>query len=121
MTRAVPSPPSASPSGASPRERRRADIAARLLDGLESLLTRHRALLVEPDISALHAELIAAEVAHELELARAALQRTPSLTAVPAGPGARRASAPAAACPAVSTTISVDVAARAQRERRNTP
>ncbi|ODU04438.1 MAG: hypothetical protein ABS81_10345 [Pseudonocardia sp. SCN 72-86] len=75
MTRAVPSTP-APPT----RERRRADIAARLLDSLESLLTRHRALLVEPDISALHAELIAAEVAHELETARAALRRAPSLT-----------------------------------------
>lgn len=79
MTSAVPT--QSVPSG---RVRRRADIAARLLDGLEALLTRHRALLVEPDISALHAELIAAEVAHELELARAALQRTPSLTVVPA-------------------------------------
>lgn len=78
MTRAVPSPSTPAPPT---RERRRADIAARLLDSLESLLTRHRALLVEPDISALHAELIAAEVAHELETARAALRRTPSLTA----------------------------------------
>ncbi|MGD9987400.1 hypothetical protein [Pseudonocardia sp.] len=84
MTRAVPSPSVPSPAGAAGRVGRRADIAARLLDGLEALLVRHRALLVEPDISALHAELIAAEVAHELQRARAALQRTPSLTVVPA-------------------------------------
>ncbi|ODU26572.1 MAG: hypothetical protein ABT15_28140 [Pseudonocardia sp. SCN 73-27] len=45
MTRAVPSPSTPAPPT---RERRRADIAARLLDSLESLLTRHRALLVEP-------------------------------------------------------------------------
>lgn len=65
------------------RERRRAHIASRLLDGLESLLERNRALLVEPDAGALHVDLIAAEVAHELEIARAALRRAPALIAVP--------------------------------------
>jgi len=75
----LPAPARSISAEPSPRERRRAHIAARLLDGLESLLERNRALLGDPDAGALHVELIAAEVAHELAIARAALRRAPAL------------------------------------------
>ncbi len=67
------------------RESIRHSIADRLLTSLEDLVRRHRAFaphtaegsaLHDP---ALHAELIAAEVAHELAVARSALHRHPPL------------------------------------------
>jgi hypothetical protein len=62
------------------RDSVRHTIADRLLDSLENLVRRHRALgLHAADESALHAELIAAEVAHELAVARSALHRHPPL------------------------------------------
>ncbi|MCE0763255.1 hypothetical protein LWC35_10095 [Pseudonocardia kujensis] len=57
-------------------EQRRVDVGARLLEGLEALVQRHRALL-NTGSGGLHAELITAEVAHELAVARSALRRTP--------------------------------------------
>jgi hypothetical protein len=55
-------------------------VADRLLNSLEDLVRRHRALgLHAGEESALHAELIAAEVAHELAVARSALHRHPPL------------------------------------------
>jgi hypothetical protein len=60
------------------RSRRRAQITTTFLDGLEALIQRHRGLHSE-DGDALHAELIAAEVAHHLALTRSALQRTPAV------------------------------------------
>lgn len=71
-------PSNLSPEPESPQERRPGQTAARLLDGLESLLQRNRALLVEPEVGELHVELIAAEVAHELAIARAALRHSPT-------------------------------------------
>jgi hypothetical protein len=47
---------------------------ARLLDGLDALLTRNRALLTDPEVAALHVELIAAEVEHEMTIARSAVR-----------------------------------------------
>ena len=61
------------------REDRRTEIVDRLLNSLEDLVARHRALSGNPDQVQLHAELIAAEVAHELEVTRSALRRTPHL------------------------------------------
>jgi hypothetical protein len=62
------------------RDSVRHTIADRLLDSLENLVRRHRALgLHAADESALHAELIAAEVAHELAVARSAMHRHPPL------------------------------------------
>ncbi len=63
------------------RESIRHSIAERLLTSLEDLVRRHRALGPHPEdaASALHAELIAAEVAHELAVARSALHRHPPL------------------------------------------
>jgi hypothetical protein len=58
---------------------RRTEIVTRLLDSLEDLVTRHRALAGDPSQVELHAELIAAEVAHELSVTRAALRRNPPL------------------------------------------
>jgi hypothetical protein len=60
------------------RERRRAQITTTFLDGLEALILRHRGMHCE-DGDALHAELIAAEVAHQLAITRSALQRTPAV------------------------------------------
>ncbi|SHK49570.1 hypothetical protein SAMN05443637_10726 [Pseudonocardia thermophila] len=62
----------------SPRQRRRAEITEALLDGLEALIQRHRGLHTD-DGDALHAELVAAEVAHQLAITRSALQRTPAV------------------------------------------
>jgi hypothetical protein len=42
-------------------------------------VTRHRALALHDEHIELHAELIAAEVAHQLAMARSALHRHPSL------------------------------------------
>jgi hypothetical protein len=52
------------------------DTARTLLDGLEALVQRHRAL-AHDDAARLHAELITAEVALQLAVARRALRRTP--------------------------------------------
>jgi len=59
------------------RDDRRTEIVDRLLDALEDLVARHRALAGNPAQVDLHAELIAAEVAHELAVARSALHRHP--------------------------------------------
>lgn len=65
------------------RSQRRSAVADRLLDSLETLVARNRALASRsPEDSGLHAELITAEVAHELAMARSALARTPHLTVV---------------------------------------
>src|SRR5690349_1693678 len=61
------------------RDDRRTEIVDRLLDALEDLVARHRALAGDPDQVDLHAELIAAEVAHELSVTRSALRRAPHL------------------------------------------
>jgi hypothetical protein len=64
----------------STRDSIRRSIADHLLNSLEDLVRRHRALgLHAADESALHAELIAAEVARELAEARSALHRHPPL------------------------------------------
>ena len=74
-----PTPP---PGRRGPTEQRRADAVDRLLTSLEDLVRRHRALAVEGRHVALHAELVTAEVAHELALTRSYLQRNPSLRAI---------------------------------------
>ncbi|GAA4545335.1 hypothetical protein [Pseudonocardia xishanensis] len=61
------------------RDDNRTAIVSRLLDSLEDLVTRHRALAGDADQVELHAELIAAEVAHELSVTRSALRRHPPL------------------------------------------
>ena len=63
------------------RAQRRADIGSRLLDGLESIVRRHSVLDLSGGLGTLHAELIAAEVAHELSLARSALRLAPPIRA----------------------------------------
>ncbi|GAA1381874.1 hypothetical protein GCM10009613_08630 [Pseudonocardia kongjuensis] len=52
------------------------DPGAQLLDGLEALVRRHRAL-ARDTAGTLHAELITAEVAQQLAVARNALRRVP--------------------------------------------
>ncbi|GAY07511.1 hypothetical protein [Pseudonocardia sp. N23] len=61
------------------RTARRLRIADDLLDRLEALVDRHRDPTAhEPGLyTALYAELVTAEVAHELAMARSALRRTP--------------------------------------------
>lgn len=61
------------------RAQRRVDIGSRLLDGLEAIVRRHSVLDVSGGLGNLHAELIAAEVAHELSLARSALRLAPPI------------------------------------------
>jgi hypothetical protein len=61
------------------RDDNRKRIADRLLTSLDDLVRRHRALALHGEHVHLHAELIAAEVAHELALARTALHRHPPL------------------------------------------
>lgn len=68
------------PSSARPtREQRRSAAADNLLTALESIVRRHRALELATDELGLHAELIAAEVAHQLAVTRSALQRSPAI------------------------------------------
>ncbi|WP_232662987.1 hypothetical protein [Pseudonocardia sp. TRM90224] len=57
----------------------RKHIADRLLTSLDDLVRRHRTLALHTEHVELHAELIAAEVAHELALTRTALHRHPPL------------------------------------------
>ena len=75
----------AAPIRVAPREVRTRDearqqIADRLLTTLDDLVRRHRALVLTGGHADLHAELIAAEVAHELARTRDALHRHPPLT-----------------------------------------
>lgn len=84
----TPSPhtgPQATGPHSGSRTARRLQIADDLLDRLEALVERHRALAPnEPGLyGALHAELVAAEVAHELAVARSALRRTPHVAPAP--------------------------------------
>lgn len=59
------------------RDGSRRDIADRLLNSLDDLVRRHRALALTTEHVDLHAELIAAEVAHQLAMARSALHHHP--------------------------------------------
>ena len=57
----------------------RRSIADQLLVALDALVARHRALALHNEHVELHAELIAAEVAHQLAMTRSALRRHPSV------------------------------------------
>jgi hypothetical protein len=70
MTRPIPAPT---------RDTVRRSIADELLAALDALVVRHRALALHDDHIELHAELIAAEVAHQLAMTRSALRRNPAL------------------------------------------
>jgi len=61
------------------RDDARRGIADRLLSSLDALVSRHRALALHTEHVELHAELIAAEVAHQLAMTRSALHRHPPL------------------------------------------
>ncbi len=61
------------------RDSVRRSIADQLLSALDDLVVRHRALALHDEHIDLHAELIAAEVAHHLAMTRSALHRHPSL------------------------------------------
>ena len=61
------------------RETLRRSIADQLLESLDQLVTRHRALALHDEHIELHAELIAAEVAHQLAMTRSALRRHPAV------------------------------------------
>jgi hypothetical protein len=64
---------------AADRNEIRQRIADRLLTSLDELVRKHRALALHTEHADLHAELIAAEVAHQLAMTRSALHRHPSL------------------------------------------
>jgi hypothetical protein len=72
MTRPVTTAPT--------RDTVRRTIADRLLVALEELVARHRALALHDEHVELHAELIAAEVAHQLAITRSALHRHPPVS-----------------------------------------
>ena len=63
------------------RDSVRRSIADQLLVALDQLVTRHRALALHDEHIDLHAELIAAEVAHQLAITRSALHRHPQVRA----------------------------------------
>ena len=65
------------------RDTVRRSIADQLLGALDELVARHRALALHDEYIELHAELIAADVAHHLAMTRSALRRHPSVR--PAG------------------------------------
>ena len=69
------------------RDTVRRSIADRLLGALDELVTRHRALALHDEHIDLHAELIAAEVAHQLALTRSALRRHPQVRPAPTDAG----------------------------------
>jgi hypothetical protein len=71
MTRPVPEPRT--------RDTVRRSIADQLLGALDDLVARHRALALHNEHIELHAELIAAEVAHQLAVTRSALHRHPQV------------------------------------------
>ncbi|GAA1852084.1 hypothetical protein GCM10009836_35140 [Pseudonocardia ailaonensis] len=60
------------------RDGRLTDIGDRLIESLEALVDRHRSSRAAAG-EAIPSELIAAEVAQHLAVARSALQRTPRL------------------------------------------
>jgi len=61
------------------RDTVRRSIADQLLGALDELVVRHRALALHDEHIELHAELIAAEVAHQLAITRSALHRHPQV------------------------------------------
>jgi hypothetical protein len=63
------------------RDSVRRSIADQLLVALDQLVARHRALALHGEHIDLHAELIAAEVAHQLAITRSALHRHPQVRA----------------------------------------
>jgi hypothetical protein len=74
MTRPVPEPRT--------RDTVRRSIADQLLGALDDIVARHRALALHNEHVELHAELIAAEVAHQLAVTRSALHRHPQVRPV---------------------------------------
>jgi hypothetical protein len=68
------------PGPAPTREERRAAVSGHLLDALEAIVARHRPTIASGPAE-LQAELISAEVAHQLALTRAELRRIPFLRA----------------------------------------
>jgi hypothetical protein len=53
-------------------------VADRLLTSLDDLVRKHRALALHTEHADLHVELITAEVAHQLAMARNAVHRYPA-------------------------------------------
>ena len=73
------------------RDAVRRSIADQLLGALDELVARHRALALRGEHVELHAELIAAEVAHQLAMTRSALHRHPQVRPGPENPQDRSA------------------------------
>jgi len=61
------------------RQFRRQAITEHFLTALEDVVWRYRALAGHPEHADLYAEVVTAEVAHQLEVTRQALRRTPSV------------------------------------------
>ena len=73
------------------RDSVRRSIADQLLGALDELVARHRALALHGEHIELHAELIAAEVAHQLAITRSALHRHPQVRPAPTDAPVRHA------------------------------
>jgi hypothetical protein len=72
------------------RDAVRRSIADQLLGALDELVARHRALALHDEHIELHAELIAAEVAHQLAMARSRLHSHPAIRSPRVGARAAR-------------------------------
>lgn len=70
---------SITPSALPPADRRfqRQAITEHFLTALEDVVWRYRTLATHPEHADLHAEVVTAEVAHQLEVTRQALRRVP--------------------------------------------
>lgn len=95
------------PVPARTRDETRRHIADRLLTSLEALVRRHRALVLHSEHVELHAELIAAEVSHQLSMTRNALHRHPPLR--PGTTPARAAGLPAGTRPDAAAPRAVEL------------
>ena len=62
------------------RDLQRQRITEHLLTALEGVVWRYRTLATHGEHGDLHAEVVTAEVAHQLEVARTALHRHPALS-----------------------------------------
>jgi hypothetical protein len=61
------------------RQFQRQAVTEHFLAALEDVVWRYRTLVTHGEHADLHAEMVTAEVAHQLEVARSALHRHPSL------------------------------------------
>jgi hypothetical protein len=67
------------PESTSDRQFQRQAITERFLTALEDVVWRYRAMATQGEHAELYAEVVTAEVAHQLQVARSALHRHPAM------------------------------------------